>query len=170
MQLSKPKILDALDRELDMFSDKLLGTNSTAIIGGIHLFYLHENISMLAKVLGYPKLFLKVLHGCYRGESRDFVVLGKECGKLLKTAAAQENKTDLGLIQREETEKFLDQLEQSKMRLIENSEKWGCGMLDHYRLPHPLLGKITVRETLYVTILEVKYRRRLLSSSHLVIV
>jgi hypothetical protein len=162
VQLSKRKILETLNDEVTLFSDRLVGTGAGTIIGGIHLIYLQENISGLSKLMGYPKVLLKLLHGCYNHGSRSFEDVDREYGKLLETVAVDEKRTDIGLVQKEQTEKFLLDLERSKARLIENTEKWGRGMLDHYRLPHPLLGKITARETLYVTILEVQYRRRLL--------
>lgn len=162
VKLSRSKILETLNDEVDLFSERLVGSGSRALVGGVPLIYVQQNISSLAKVLGYPKLLLKVLHGCYHGTSRDFDHVDMKYGKLLETAAADELKTDLGIIQKHEAEKFIVQLNDSKQKLFENTEKWGCGMMDHYRLPHPLLGKITVRETLYVTILEVQYRRKLL--------
>lgn len=162
MQLSRSKILDTLNEEVGLFSERLIGSESRALVGGVPLIYVQQNIDSLSKVLGYPKLLLKVLHGCYHGTSRDFDHVDMKYGKLIETAAADELKTDLGIIQKEEANRFLLQLDRSKQRLIENTEKWGRGMMDHYRLPHPLLGKMTVRETLYVTILEVQYRRKLL--------
>ena len=154
--------MDTLDNEVTLFSDRLVRNSAHTIIGGIPLIYLNQNISTLANLMGYPKLFLKILHGCYYGKSRDFDYVGSKYGHLLESAAVDELRTDIGIIQNEEAEKFLSQLNQSKTRLIENSKNWRLGMLDNYRLPHPLLGKITVRETLYVTILEVQYRRKLL--------
>lgn len=162
MQLSRSKILDTLNNEVGLFSERLVGNSARSIVGGIPLIYLNQNISALAKVMGYPKLFLKVLHGCYHGKSRDFDYVESKYGHSLEFAAVDELRTDLGIIQKEEAVKFLSQLNQSKTRLIENSKYWRLGMLDNYRLPHPLVGKITVRETLYVTILEVRYRRKLL--------
>lgn len=162
VRLSKSKILETLNEEVVLFSDQLSEAGTGKGVGGIHLIYLQENISGLAKLMGYPKLLLKVLHGCYHNGSRDFEDVSIEYGKLLETAAVDEQRTDIGLVQRAEAEKFLIDLERAKEKLIENTEKWGKGMLDHYRLPHPLLGKITARETLYVSILEVQFRRRLL--------
>lgn len=162
MQLSRSIILDTLNEEVGLFSDRLVGSNSGVLRGGVPLVYLNQNISSLAKVMNYPKLFLKMLHGCYRGTSRDFDHVGMKFGTVLEAAAADEMKTDLGIIQKHEAEKFLLQLNESKKRLIHSTEKWDRGLMDHYRLPHPLLGKITVCETLYVTILEVQYRRKLL--------
>jgi len=36
--------------------------------------------------------------------------------------------------------------------LVSIAEKWQEADLDQYRLPHPLLGKLTIREMLYFTI------------------
>ena len=46
-------------------------------------------------------------------------------------------------------------------RLIEKMNEWSEDDLDTYRLPHPILGKLTIREMLYFTIyhLEHHYNR-----------
>jgi len=36
--------------------------------------------------------------------------------------------------------------------LVENLEKWNDDSLDQYQLPHPILGKLTIREMLFFTI------------------
>ena len=51
-------------------------------------------------------------------------------------------------------------------------ERWSDRVLDRYRMPHPLLGKLTVREMAYFTLLhnvhhvEVAERRRLAGIDH----
>ena len=36
--------------------------------------------------------------------------------------------------------------------LVSTTEKWQENDLDRYQLPHPLLGKLTIREMLYFAI------------------
>lgn len=47
---------------------------------------------------------------------------------------------------------LLEEWDNTKRYLIKNLERWSEQDLDTYRMPHPLLGKITVREMLYFTI------------------
>ena len=51
-----------------------------------------------------------------------------------------------------EPEKLISDWEASCRDLIAGVEKWEDEKLDLYLLPHPLLGKLTVREMLYFTI------------------
>jgi len=41
---------------------------------------------------------------------------------------------------------------ESKQELVSVAEKWNEDELDQYQLPHPILGKLTIREMLYFTI------------------
>ena len=45
--------------------------------------------------------------------------------------------------------------------LVDRLDKWSGSDLDSYLLPHPLLGKITVREMLYFTIYHVQHHQAL---------
>ena len=47
---------------------------------------------------------------------------------------------------------LLDQFSKASTELVSVVEKWNEDELDQYLLPHPILGKLTVREILYFTI------------------
>jgi hypothetical protein len=46
----------------------------------------------------------------------------------------------------------VDQWSKASKELILVAEKWDEGELDQYQLPHPTLGKRTIREMFYFTI------------------
>lgn len=56
----------------------------------------------------------------------------------------------------EETEgrkrKLLDQFSKASSELVSMLEKWDDKELDDYLLPHPILGKLTIREMIFFTI------------------
>ena len=45
-------------------------------------------------------------------------------------------------------------------RLISKMERWKDVDLDRYLLPHPLLGKITLREMLYFTTFHIQHHQQ----------
>jgi uncharacterized damage-inducible protein DinB len=52
----------------------------------------------------------------------------------------------------EEKSKLLGEWANASSELVSAAEKWDNNDLDRYQLPHPLLGKLTVREMLYFAI------------------
>jgi DinB superfamily len=49
-------------------------------------------------------------------------------------------------------------------RFLENSSQWKEEELDIYMLPHPLLGKLTIREMLYFTVYHTQYHHEIIKS------
>ena len=47
---------------------------------------------------------------------------------------------------------LIDQFAKASSELVTVVENWQEGDLDQYLLPHPLLGKLTIREMVYFTI------------------
>jgi uncharacterized damage-inducible protein DinB len=47
---------------------------------------------------------------------------------------------------------LLDQFSKASTELVSVVEKWDEEELDQYLLPHPILGKLTIREMLFFTI------------------
>lgn len=57
---------------------------------------------------------------------------------------------------------LLDVYDREAQRLIKIVDQWQDTDLDRYLLPHPLLGKLTLREMLYFTIYHTGHHQRLL--------
>ncbi|HKY54720.1 MAG TPA: DinB family protein, partial [Anaerolineales bacterium] len=47
---------------------------------------------------------------------------------------------------------LLNQFSKASAELVSVAEKWNESELDEYLLPHPLIGKLTIREMLFFTI------------------
>jgi hypothetical protein len=56
---------------------------------------------------------------------------------------------------------LLDQLNRACTSLISAVEKWQDADLDQYQLPHPILGKLTIREMLFFSIYHLLRHARL---------
>lgn len=52
----------------------------------------------------------------------------------------------------EKKKELLEQWSKANMELLEIIEKWEDSDLDRYLLPHPLIGKLTIREMIFFTI------------------
>ena len=119
-----------------------------------HLIKSHKPIS---KALKLPKFTLQAMFGKPERQSRpyeeicqvyrDEIARGAQAsGRFLPeqqspVETAEERKSEL-----------LEQWSKVSTELVLVAEKWNDSELDGYLLPHPLIGKLTVREMLFFTI------------------
>ena len=113
-----------------------------------HLDHLVRSVRPLAKALGYPRWLLRLLFGGGKRSRPPAEVVdlylarlaagGKAGGAYLPAAAgAPDRAAQQALVARwRRTGLYLDQA----------LAGWSEADLDRYRLPHPLIGKLTVRE------------------------
>ena len=119
-----------------------------------HLIKSHKPIT---KALRLPKFTLKAMFGKPEKQSmpyeefcqiyRDEMAKGAQAsGRYLPN---QENPSENAEGRKKE---LLDQFSKVSTELVSVAEKWEEDELDGYLLPHPLIGKITIREMLFFTI------------------
>ena len=61
---------------------------------------------------------------------------------------------------------ILEKLDKERHKMIKLIEKWDEKSLSKYVIPHPLLGKLSVREMLYFTILHTDHHRQILKDRY----
>lgn len=111
----------------------------------------------VAKALKLPKITLRAMFGKPDRASLTYEELRKAYrNEIAKGAQAsgrylpsQEN-LNSGTERRKK--ELLDQFRKASTELVSVAEKWDDKELGDYLLPHPILGKLTVREILYFTI------------------
>jgi hypothetical protein len=120
--------------------------------------HLIKSVKPLTKALKLPKFTLRAMFGKPEKSSvnyeelcqiyRDEIAKGAQAsGRYLPN---QENLVAEGAeVKKRE---HLDQWANVSKELVSISEKWDENELDQYVLPHPILGKLTVREMLFFTI------------------
>jgi len=121
-----------------------------------NLDHLNKSVCPVATALGLPKILPSVLFGKAKKPSRNFEEIretyqaalaqgGKAGGKFLPDKADELSKT--------EKEELLKKWQKVSDKLVSVlNDKWSEKDLDTYTLPHPLLGKMTVREILLFTL------------------
>jgi len=118
-----------------------------------HLIKSHKPI---AKALRLPKLTLRAMFGSPNQSSmsyealcqvyRDEIAKGAVAsGRYLPDQQSPNNPEDVKA-------DLLNQFSIASAELVSVAEKWSEAELDNYLLPHPLIGKLTIREILYFTI------------------
>lgn len=119
-----------------------------------HLIKSHKPIS---KALKLPKFTLQALFGKPKKPSMTYEKLcqiyrnelakgAQAAGRYLPT---QENPNENA---EERKKELLDQFLKASSELVSIAEKWEEDELDEFLLPHPLIGKLTIREILFFTI------------------
>ncbi|MGD9719624.1 MAG: DinB family protein [Pirellulales bacterium] len=125
----------------------------TAAQNVVHLIW---STSPVTTALGLPRWVLRLLFGKAAIPSRSFVEVRAAYRALLAEGgqagrygpAARPLPSDPLAARQQLLNKWRDVVP----RLIAATRRWDETSLDRYRLPHPLLGKLTMREILYFTL------------------
>ena len=119
-----------------------------------HLVKSHKPI---AQALKLPKITLQGMFGKPQRPSISYEELCRNYrDKIAKGAQAsgrylpnQESPDSTAEVRKGE---LLDRFSKASMELVSVVEKWEEHALDQYLLPHPILGKLTIREMIFFTI------------------
>jgi hypothetical protein len=122
-----------------------------------NLDHLIKAVKPVTKALRLPKITLQVMFGKPEKTSvtydalcriyRDAIASGGQAsGRYLPDQQSPHEKAE------EKKKLLLQGWLQASDELVFVAEKWQESELDEYQMPHPLLGKLTVREMLYFTI------------------
>ena len=122
-----------------------------------NLRHLIKSVKAVSRAMKIPKIVLRILFGVSPKISRRYRKITEIYrGELGKGAKASwfysPGKKDLPSEPEQAKETFLRKWEKTGFKLLSIIEKWEDRELDKYRLPHPILGKITVREMLFFTL------------------
>jgi len=157
---NKTEIIGALNEKIDAFNHfispldrrEFEATPGGKWSAGQNLDHLIRAINPLQLAFRLPKLFLKLFFGRSNRPSKSYEQLvekykyklaqgGKASGPFIPPVVLFEKKLSL-----------LKRYERQKKNFIEKVQKQKESDLDRYILPHPLLGKLTLREMLFFTI------------------
>lgn len=122
-----------------------------------NLDHMIKAVKPVAKAMKLPKVALQTMFGKPGQASRPY---DKICS-IYRAEIAKGAKASGSFLPNQETPnadaenkkaELLQKFSSAVENLISTAEKWGENELDQYQLPHPLIGKLTVREMLFFTI------------------
>ncbi len=133
---------------------------------GQHIDHLIKSTRPLTKALKMPRVMIRQLFGKINREERSYEQVvakyqlklsegGKATGRFLPPDIVNAQKMDL-----------LDELRSELNQLCKIIEKWKDDKLSNYLLPHPLLGKMTIREILLFTVYHTMHHFSILKERH----
>lgn len=124
-----------------------------------HADHILKSINMLNKALKVPKWILKQKFGHANRVSKTYDALVAKYLEKLKTAKATPARFQPERIAFSNKNKMLISIEKTIESLIKKMQKISEEKLDYYILPHPLLGKLTLREHFYFSAYHVKHHK-----------
>lgn len=120
---------------------------------GQHVLHLAKSLQLINNALSFPKFILKYKFGKAIRPSRSYEEIARKYEK--KLAQNQEKaatfNSKLGTSKMSERSRLITRLHIQNKKLQYKINQWKEEDLDTYVLPHPLLGKMTIREIIMWT-------------------
>lgn len=156
----KPQIISALNERVEDFNNFIRPLNKEQFeatpgkkwSAGQNLDHLIRAIKPLQLAYGLPKFALRILFGKTNRPSRAYDEVITKYKTKLAAGGRASGPFIPPVILFEKKDILLKKYEEQKQKLIAKIEKQSEKELDVYILPHPLLGKVTLREMLFFTI------------------
>lgn len=133
---------------------------------GQHLHHLIKSAKPLAIGLGFPRIALLFKFGWVKNESRDYEGTVQFYKDGLSKGGQATGQYVPRAVDPEEKDQMIERFQHEMQKLNDAIGKLSDGKLDKTYLPHPLLGKLTIREMLYFTIYHVEHHLNILKERY----
>lgn len=157
---NKPSIIAALNQKVDSFNLFIDSLNKEGFeanpegkwSAGQNLDHLIRAIKPLQLAYVLPKFMLKLLFGKTNRSSRTYEELVLKYKAKLAAGGRAGAAFIPPIISFERKTELIKKYDSQKIKLIKKIQRQSEEELDYYILPHPLFGKLTMREMLFFTI------------------
>ncbi len=130
---------------------------------GQQAIHLIKSTKPVVKGLGYPKFLISYKFGKANRQSKSYDQLVERYREKLAANTRPAPKAYAPeTTKHSDLKKLVSTQKQIIEKLEEKLSKWNEEQMDQYVFPHPLLGKITVREVLYFTIYHAEHHQNLI--------
>lgn len=132
---------------------------------GQHIDHIHKSVEMLSKAMRLPKWLVKWKFGTANRPSRDYDGLVQRYRERLEMASGNgiDSPVNTQALNFVERNTHSAQLMASVNRLVRRMDRYSEEELDKMILPHPLMGKLTLREMMYFTVYHVKHHHEIVN-------
>lgn len=125
------------------------------------LDHIVRSVSPVNMAMGLPKFILKWKFGVANRASKTYEGLTEKYTRKLQEGGKASGRFVPPPVLADQKEKLLSQLDRVVNKLYHKTGRHSEEALDKYILPHPLLGKLTLREMLYFTAYHVQHHSEL---------
>lgn len=161
------EIISKLNENHDAFIEYMLSLNEDDFMhslnnekwtAGQEMQHIIWSVNKLATALLLPKAILKMKFGVANRPSRTYEAQVNKYTKGLEQLGGA-YRVELAPVQYAERSQLIKKLNKSVALLCSRVKKYSEENLDYYILPHPLMGKMTIRELLYFTVHHVLHHK-----------
>ncbi len=131
---------------------------------GQQVVHLNKSISPLVKALSLPPFVLALLFGKANRKSKNYTDLVAKYKLKLEAGGVAPTRFAPVLQSYQDKSTHLEKLLQETEKLCKQLNGFSEETLDRYILPHPLLGKLTLREMFYFTIYHVQHHQQIIQN------
>lgn len=157
---NKKEIIAALDEKINAFTNYITELNKEKFeaspngkwSAGQNLDHLIRAIQPLQMAYSLPKFVLRILFGKNNRASKSYEEVVAKYKSKLAAGGRASGPFIPSIIPFDKKDRLIKKYDQHKKKLSAKIEKQNEVDLDKYILPHPLLGKVTLREMLFFTI------------------
>jgi hypothetical protein len=126
------------------------------------LDHIHKSVKPLTQAMGYPKFVPRLLFGKANRPSKTYEELINRYNEKLALGGRASGRFVPPVISASQKNGLIKLILNSVNNLCKRIEKFSETELDNLILPHPLLGKITIREMLYFTACHVAHHKAII--------
>ena len=120
---------------------------------GQHILHLVNSLQLLNNALSYPKFILKYKFGVCNRAPRNYKTIAKKYDEKLEKNQARATKFNQSLKKPilKDKERLITRFKIQQKKLQYKTKKISDKNLDNLIIPHPLMGKMTIREIIMWT-------------------
>jgi len=118
----------------------------------------------IAKAMTMPKLAMKMTFGTNNRNEKSIDELFEKYKKGLASGIKAPAQFEPPFISNDQKKDTISKFKYAKEKLIKVSAKWDEKSLSKYIIPHPAIGKLTIREMLFFTIFHTEHHLNTIKS------
>ena len=165
----KEEICAMLTTDHRNFTDYITSLNDEELLksppdkwnAGQHLDHIIRSVSAVRQALRVPKMILRIIFPKANRPSKDYEGLVEKYKSRLQQGGKAGGRFIPATIKATDKNNLVQKLNQQVNKLCDLLKDYNEDDLDSITLPHPLLGRLTMREMLYFTIYHVQHHHRL---------
>jgi hypothetical protein len=168
--MTKPQIIQLLQEKHNTFIAYIQTLNEEEFLyapidkwtAAQQLDHIHKSVKPLTQAMGYPKFIPRLLFGKANRPSKTYEELINRYNEKLSLGGRASGRFVPPTIAASQKDGLIKLILTSVNKLCNRIEKFSETELDNLILPHPLLGKITIREMLYFTAYHVAHHKAII--------
>ncbi len=165
--MQKPQIIESLRQRHEELISFVAGLDAGSFefapdgkwSAGQQLEHILRGVAPLATAFRLPKMLPKMIFGKSRATPRDYETIVTDYRRILAEGGRASGRFVPRKVGFGDRERLIKKLRSTLDRLIGGLETFDENEIDGIRLPHPLLGKLTIREMMYFTLYHVEHHR-----------